>query len=140
MNTFMYYTLFVLCTTAIVKGGINKCDKKYFELSIYEDVDFLQRMIYSLVTDDRCGIAKIQVCPPSQSYARSDSQYFDPEYKNWTDEDDKNSFLQGSLNFKSRRSNTNIEENTTNVTSLSLPSDILALFDFFHAVSRYHNI
>ena len=46
-------------------------------------------MIDSLVTDDRCGIAKIQVCPPSQSYTSSDSQYFDQEYKNWADEDDK---------------------------------------------------
>ena len=42
---------------------MNVCEKKYFEVEIYEEADFLQEMIYGL-SKGRCGVLKVQLCPP----------------------------------------------------------------------------
>ena len=62
---------------------MNVCEKKYFEVEIYEEADFLQELIYGL-TKGRCGVLKVQLCPPEMSYISPQSQYFDTEYKHWT--------------------------------------------------------
>ena len=41
---------------------MNVCEKKYFEVEIYEEADFLQELIYGL-TKGRCGVLKVQLCP-----------------------------------------------------------------------------
>lgn len=140
MLKFFLYPLLVISIPSLIQGKTNTCEKKYFEVSINEDADFLEEILYGLLTNDRCGVARVQICPPSLSYTLSESDYFDSEYKQWTVSGDNSSSLKSSLDFKFRRSGTDIGGNIRNSTPISLPSDILALFDFFHAVSRYYDI
>ena len=41
---------------------------------------FLQEIIYGL-SQGRCGVLKVQLCPSEMSYISPQSQYFDTEYK-----------------------------------------------------------
>ena len=119
---------------------MNVCEKKYFEVEIYEEADFLQEMIYGL-SKGRCGVLKVQLCPPEMSYISPQSQYFDTEYKHWAVNNGQNLSSNTSLEYKIRRSSEKIrEEKNETSPSIQLPAEILALFDLFNAVSQRYDI
>ena len=140
MSVYVLNSFLILSLASLFQGEVNSCEKKYFEVSINEDADLLGEVIYGLLTNERCGVAKVQICPPSLSYTSPDSNYYDSAYKQWLVPGEKNSSLISSLDFKFQRSEPAMKERKRNATSISLPSDILALFEFFHAVSSYYNI
>ena len=121
----------------------NHCQKRYFDVEIYENESFLQNVIYGL-SQGRCGVARVQICPEQLSYFNKNPEHFDSEYEKWGTNTNANSTSKIFLDYKIRRSayeiRTKNEKNTKNNTTINLPSDILALFDLFHEVSKIYNI
>ena len=75
------------------------------------------------------------------SYISPQSQYFDTEYKHWSVNNDQNLSSNTSLEYKIRRSTEKIREDKNETSqSIQLPTEILALFDFFNAVSERYDI
>ena len=139
-------SVFLLCFMATLvyplasSNTVNVCEKKYFEVEIYEEPDFLQEMIYGL-SKGRCGVLKVQLCPPEMSYISPQSQYFDTEYKHWAVNNSQNLSSNSSLEYKIRRSSEKIrEEKNETSPSIQLPAEILALFELFNAVSQRYDI
>ena len=83
MPVYVLNSFFILSLASLIQAKINSCEKKYFEVSINEDADFLGEVIYALLTNERCGLAKVQICPSSLSYTSPDSNYNDSAYKQW---------------------------------------------------------
>ena len=119
---------------------MNVCEKKYFEVEIYEEADFLQELIYGL-SKGRCGELKVQLCPPEMSYISPQSQYFDTEYKHWAVNNSQILSSNTSLEYKIRGSSEKIHEEKNDTSpSIPLPAGILALFDLLNAVSQRYDI
>ena len=83
MPVYVLNSFFILSLASLIQGKFNSCEKKYVKVSINEDADFLGEVIYGLLTNERCGVAKVQICPPSLSYTSPDSNYYDSAFKQW---------------------------------------------------------
>ena len=138
MWIFLSYVIFTFGACTASKNASNLCQKKYFEVQIYEDADFLLDMMYGL-SIGRCGVFKLQVCPSDISFVRPESEYFDSEYKRWNVSNLRNSTSREMLEYKIRRSSNEKWAKKEN-SSVQLPTEILALFDLFHAISQYYEI
>ena len=73
------------------------------------------------------------------SFIRPESEYFDSDYKRWNVSNVENSTSKEMLEYKIRRSSNEKWAKKEN-SSIQLPTEILALFDLFHAVSQYYEI
>ena len=140
MSVFLLCFIGTLVYSFASSNTTNVCEKKYFEVEIYEEADFLQEIIYGL-SKGRCGVLKVQLCPSEMSYISPQSQYFDTEYKHWTVNNGQDLSSNTSLEYKIRRSTEKMrkEKNETS-KSIQLPAEILALFDLFNAVSQRYDI
>ena len=138
MWIFLLYVIFTFGASTASRNASNLCQKKYFEVQIYEDADFLHDMMYAL-SIGRCGVFKLQVCPSDISFVRPESEYYDSDYKRWNVSNIKNSTSREMLEYKIRRSSNEKWTKKEN-SSVQLPAEILALFDLFHAVSQHYEI
>ena len=138
MWIFLLYVIFTFGASTASRNASSLCQKKYFEVQIYEDADFLRDMMYAL-SIGRCGVFKLQVCPSDISFVRPESEYYDSDYKRWNVSNIKNSTSREILEYKIRRSSNEKWTKKEN-SSVQLPAEILALFDLFHAVSQHYEI
>ena len=124
MSVFLLCFMATLVCSLALSNTMNVCEKKYFEVEIYENADFLQEIIYGL-SQGRCGVLKVQLCPSEMSYISPQSQYFDTEYKHWAVNNGQNLSSNTSLEYNIRKSSEKIrEEKNETSPSIQLPAEI----------------